>query len=231
MKTKNFQLYNPKNKVVEEAYSFLKANFTFSNVDKKYKNIAVLSVNPKEGKTTVAINFAINVARSGMKVLLVDTDLRKPVRGKRLGEDSEKGLSDYLIEGLYLKDVIVDTNIENLNYLPSGVKVVKPVELLSSNEFKQFISEANEKYDLLIFDTPALSSVTDGYIIASNANASFLVVRSGSSDLVNLKKTKEYLNKANANVLGVVFNRVTKAEYRKNFGGYDYFNKKKILER
>ena len=195
MQAKNFELYNPKNKVVEEAYAFLKANFTFSNVEKKYKNIAVLSVNPKEGKTTVAINFAINVARSGIKVLLVDTDLRKPVRGKRLGEDSEKGLADYLIEGLCLKDVIVDTNIENLNYLPSGVKVVKPVELLSSNEFKQFISEANEKYDLLIFDTPALSSVTDGYIIASNANASFLVVRSGSSDLVNLKKTKEYLNK------------------------------------
>ena len=223
MQTQKFEIYNQNNSVVEEAFSFLKANFNFANVDKKYKSLALLSSNPREGKTTIAINLAINFAKGGVKTLLVDTDLRKPANGKRLSEGVKKGLSNYITEELKFEDIIMKSNIDSLDYLSCGSKVVNPSALLSSNVFEEFIDEVASKYDLVIFDTPAITSVPDGYIVASKADATLLTIKAGEVKLPKLKRVKEQLEKANANVVGVVLNKVVQSEYRKSFEAYDYF--------
>ena len=224
MKTQKFEIYNQNNTVVEEAFSFLKANFSFANVDKQYKSLALLSSNPKEGKTTIAINLSINFARSGVRTLLVDADLRKPVGVKRLSGATNKGLSNYLTENSKLEDIVMTSNIDNLDYMPCGSKVMNPSALLSSMAFEEFLKEVASKYDLIIFDTPALTSVTDGYIVASKTDTTLLTVKAREVKLPKLKRVKEQLEKANANVIGVILNRVEQSEYMKGFEAYDYFS-------
>lgn len=224
METQKFEIYNQKNSVVEEAFSFLKTNFNFSNVDNKYKSLAILSSNPREGKTTIAINLAINYARGGVKTLVVDADFRKPVKAKRLSAGAKKGLSNYLTESLNLKDVIMTSNIENLDFMPCGTKVMNPAVLFDSKSFEEFLKEIDLKYEIVIFDTSAISSVSDGYIIASKTDATLLTVKAGEVKLDMLKRIKGQLEKAKANVIGVVLNEVETSEYKKSFEAYDYFN-------
>jgi len=223
METQKFEIYNQENIVVEEAFSFLKANFNFSNVDKNYKSLTLLSNNPKEGKTTIAINLSINFAKSGVKTLLVDTDFRKPVGVKRLSGDFKKGLSNYLTGSHKLEEVVRPSNIDNLYYMPCGSKVSNPPALLSSRAFEKFLKEIALEYELIILDTPAIASVSDGYIVASKTDATILIVKAGEVRIPKLKRVKEQLEKAKANVIGVVLNRVERSEYRKSFEAYDYF--------
>jgi len=225
MPTKRFdeEIYNQDNVIVEEAYSFLKANISFHNSGKTIRSLSILSCNPAEGKTTTAINLAISFVRSGVKVLFVDTDLRKPIAAKRLGGDNYEGLSDVLTKNKSLDDVIMSTNIQNLYYLPSGLKVSYPAELLSSDAFNRFLKDTAERFELTILDTPALSSVIDATVVASKSDASILVIKSGKVKLSKLQRVKESLQKANVNVLGAVLNVVDKSEYRKHLEAYDYF--------
>jgi len=225
MVTQEFQILNQSNAIVEEAFSFLKANFNFSNVDKQYKSLAIISSNPKEGKTTIAMNLSMNFANDGVRTLLVDTDLRKPIEAKKLNMDVNKGLSNYLTENLNIEDVILSSNIDNLYYMPSGSTVSSPSALLSSKNFEEFLKVIRLKYELIIFDTPAISSVVDGYIMASKADAAILIIKAGEVGLPKLKRVKEQLQKANVNVIGVVLNSVERSEYRKNLEAYDYFSK------
>lgn len=223
MEANGFEIYDQSNLIVEEAYSFLIANLNFCNFENKLKSIAILSCNPTEGKTDIAINLSINFAKNGFKTLLVDTDLRKPVEVKRLSRKIENGLSNYITQGLILSDVIQQSSIENLYYLPCGSKVTNPSAMLSSNAFIQFIKEVSLNYDLIIFDTPPMSSVIDGYIVASKVDGALLTIKAGEVRLPKLKRVKEQLKKAHANVIGVVINRVSHEEYKKSFEAYNYF--------
>lgn len=223
MQAEKFEIYDQNNPIVEEAFSFLRVNFNFCNVDKKYKSLALLSFNPSEGKTLISINLAISFAKCGVKTLFVDTDFRKPVTAKHLSSKMKKGLSDYLTGVVDLDEIIMSSNIEALYYLPCGSKVMNPSALLSSETFQQFIKDVSNKYDLVIFDTPALSSVIDGYIVASKADSALLIVKDGEVRMPKLKWAKEQLEKAKANVLGVILNNVPASEYRKSYEAYNYF--------
>lgn len=223
MQAEKFEIYDQNNPIVEEAFSFLRVNYNFCNVDKKYKSLALLSFNPSEGKTLISINIAISFAKSGVRTLFVDTDFRKPVVVKHLSGKIKNGLSDYLTGSVNLNDVIMASNIEDLYYLPCGSKVMNASALLSSEAFEQFIKDASNEYNLIIFDTPALSSVIDGYIVASKADSALLIVKEGEVRLPKLKRAKEQLEKAKANVLGVILNDVPTSEYRKSYEAYDYF--------
>lgn len=225
MVTQEFQMLNQSNSVVEESFSFLKANFNFSNVDKQYKSLAIISSNPKEGKTTIAMNLSMNFANDGVRTLLVDTDLRKPIKAKKLTMSVEKGLSNYLTENLNLEDIILPSNVDNLYYIPCGSTVISPAAMLTSEGFEDFLKLIRLKYELIIFDTPAISSVVDGYIIASKTDAAILIIKAGEVGLPKLKRVKTQLQKANVNVIGVVLNSVERSEYRKNLEAYDYFSK------
>lgn len=223
MQAEKFEIYDQNNPIVEEAFSFLRVNFNFCNVDKKYKSLALLSFNPSEGKTFISINLAISFAKCGVKTLFVDTDFRKPIGVKHLSTKVKKGLSDYLTKTVNLNEVITISNIEDLHYLPCGSKVMNPSALFSSEAFEQFIKTVSDEYDLIIFDTPAMSSVIDGYIIASKVHSALLIVKDGEVRMPKLRRAKEQLEKAKINVLGVILNHVSTSEYRKNYEAYDYF--------
>jgi len=207
---------------VEEAYKVLRTNIQFCGFDKRIKTITITSCGPGEGKTTTSINLAVSFAKSGMKTLLLDTDLRKPMLAKHLGGNAQVGLTTLIAGKSELGDTINSTNIENLYYMPCGPKPPNPAELIGSDKFKGFLGEVRELFDIIILDTPPLGSVIDCAIISSLTDGTILLIESSAVEYANAQRVKEQLEKANARVLGVVLNKVTRNDYR-NYNYYYYY--------
>lgn len=220
-----FEIYENKNQAVRDAYSMLAANIQISNKKQRQQMIVVTSCNPLEGKTTLAINLSIALATAGFDTLLIDADMRKPEKAKRLYQNVQAGLSDYLSGRTELDAVIVKTSIKNFSYLSSGGHEQNPIALLSSPRCDALVAELrrNEVYDYIIFDTPSLLSVADGALVASKSDSTLLVARMGRTKLTDLKRVKEQLERVDVNILGVVLNKVSKLDYKLHYRFYDYF--------
>lgn len=224
MLTNNFSLYNVENRAVKDAYALLTANINFSSQKVPIKTITICSCSPKVGKTTTAINLAISMASSGWNTLLVDADIRKPGNFKRLYNQSKRGLSDIIEADINLQNILSTTNIPNLSYLSSGLSIHNPIEIFCSKEFDKLVTEIREYYDFVLFDTPALSTVIDGALVAAKTYAVILVAEIGKTKLTSLNRAKEQLEEAHANILGVVMTRVKKRDYIKYMESYNYFD-------
>lgn len=231
MQSKTFHVYDQDNQAVQDAYAMLTANIHLNEREHRYKTLALTSCKPRVGKTTIAISLAIAMAGAGWKVLLVDGDMRKPPSDKRLGDESLLGLSDYLAGEAELRDTLCRTNIHNLTYLHGGESRQNPIGLLCSTRFEELSRVAKEEYHFVVFDTPALSSVVDASLIAARVDATLLVVEMGETSLDSLVPAKEQLEKVNANIMGIVLNKVKKYDYKKYFGSFDYFLDNKFATR
>ncbi|KGK91425.1 capsular biosynthesis protein [Desulfosporosinus sp. HMP52] len=223
MQSKLFYVYDIENQAVQEAYAMLTANLSIGSPNKVFKTFVLTSCNPNEGKTSIAISLAISVAQAGWKVLLVDADMRKPTGAKRMNQGTFFGLSDYLLGNVDLSDALCETNVANFTYLSCGNGHPNPMALLCSNNFEILISNVKSEYDMVLFDTPALTSVVDGALVAAKADGTLLVVKTGATTLISLKRVKEQIERLNANILGVVLNRVKKRDYKSYFKAYNYF--------
>jgi capsular exopolysaccharide synthesis family protein len=224
MQTKTFNLYKLDSQIVHDAYSLLTANIHFSNQgEAKHHSFAITSCTPCSGKTTLTINLALTMAKLGWRVLLVDADMRKPATAKRLNDQAALGLSDYLSGEANLNDTLCSTNITNLNYLSCGNNNTNPIGLLCSSRFDEFAKTVNEQYDVILFDTPALASEVDGALVAAKTDATILIAVMGETSLATMKRAKDQLEKSNANILGVVLNRLKKKDYKRYFESYSYF--------
>jgi|LSQX01.2.fsa_nt_gb capsular exopolysaccharide synthesis family protein len=222
MQTNVFTIYNQNNKTVNDAYSMLATNLFLENKSGEIKSVALCSCKPGVGKTTMAINLAVTMARPDFKVLLVDADMRKPFSAKKLNADSIFGLSDCLSGDVWLDEAICRTNIENLDYLPSGESASNPVSLFSFSRYEELVTYMKGKYDFIIFDTSTLFTVADGAAIAARTDGVILVAQIGRTSLITMKKAKKYLEKADIKILGVVLNKVKKRDYKNNLELYDY---------
>lgn len=231
---RKFVVYDEENSAVQDAYSLLTANVHFNSEKGNVKTFALTSWTPRVGKTTVAINLAISLAKSGWKTLLVDADFRRPADFKRLNSEETLGLSNIIEEDISLVEGLTSTNIDNFTYLPCGSKINNPIELLCSPRFSEFIVEACNIYDFILFDTPALSSVIDGAVVASQTDATILIAELGVTKIDSLVKAKQQLDKAKASLIMVVVNKIKKQEYIKYMEYYNYFksfpkkNKKRL---
>ncbi|STP30550.1 capsular exopolysaccharide family protein [Enterococcus durans] len=181
-------------------------------------NIQFTSSGPGEGKSTTSANLAVVFANSGKKVLLVDADLRKPSVALTVHLSNINGLTNLL--GSKEKDIqecIVETMIDNLWVMTSGPKPPNPSEMLDSKRMMDIIAELKKQYDLIIFDTPPVASVTDAQILSAKTDGVVLVVRERKTIKKDLLKAKKLLAIAKANILGIVYNGVKKSSE------YDYY--------
>jgi|GEM_PF-982355 len=223
MKTKILNIYCNSNQAVRDAHAMLTANIHIGNDHNKLRTFVLTSCNTGEGKTSLAIGLAVSMASSGWKVLLVDADLRKPSAAKRLNEKPLFGLTDHLMGNVSLNEVLCETNITNLFYLPSGSDHPNPIGLLCSAEFEEMTDILSHEFNFVLFDTPALASGIDGALMASKADATLLVVKMGSTNLKNLKRVKDQFAEIQANILGVILNKMKKRDYKVYFESYNYF--------
>jgi len=195
--------------IVSEQFRTIRTNIQFSMVDRNLKTISVTSAAPASGKTTNAANLAGAFAAQDQKVLLVDTDMRKPSIHKVFRTKNYPGLTNLLTDrSIELKEVIRDSYVDNLDFLTCGVIPPNPSELIDSQRMEELIEEMETHYDLVIFDNPPLLAVTDAQIMATKVDGTIVIVPQSEVTKEELDEAKDLLDKVNANVLGSVLNKV-----------------------
>ncbi|MGI6006244.1 MAG: CpsD/CapB family tyrosine-protein kinase [Ruminococcus sp.] len=205
----------------KEVYRTLRTNIEFTGVENRV--IAITSVAPGDGKTTVSYHLALAFAESGKRTLLIDGDLRKSVLLHRLQIlDSVKGLSHYLSGQEAVGDVIYSTNKRNLFLMPSGIFPTNPTELLGNERFVQMMPVLKKTFDYILIDTPPLSNVIDAAVVAKASDGAILVLSADSSSRAEARNVMEQLKTANSNLLGVVLNKVDvyRGSYYGKYGRY-----------
>jgi len=192
-----------------ESYRALRTSLLLSNLGAPPKVIMVTSSLPQEGKTTTSINTAIVLAQKGIRVLLIDADLRRPSIHKTLGMGPRSGLSNVLTGSSTLEQTITRTAIlPNLYVLPAGTPPPNPAELLASTNMRDVLAQLREQYDHIVVDTPPSLSVTDAVVLSPRADAVVLVIRSGQTTKQALRRARDILAQVNAKVVGVLLNAV-----------------------
>jgi exopolysaccharide transport family protein len=192
-----------------ESYRALRTSLLLSNLGAPPKVIMVTSALPQEGKTTTSINCAVVLAQKGIRVLLIDADLRRPSIHKTLGMGPRSGLSNVLTGSATLDQAITRSPIlPNLNVLPAGTPPPNPAELLASTNMRDMLDQLRGQYDHIVVDTPPTLSVTDAVVLSPRADAIVLVIRSGQTTKQALRRSRDILMQVNAKVSGVLLNAV-----------------------
>ena len=212
-----------------ESYRALRTSLLLSNLGAPPKVIMVTSARPQEGKTTTSINAAIVLAQKGVRVLLMDADLRRPSVHKTLGMGPRSGLSNVLTGSATVQQTITTSPIlPNLFIMPSGTPPPNPAELLASSNMRDLIAELRQQFDHIVIDTPPTLSVTDAVVLSPRADATILVIRSGQTTKQALRRARDILMQVNAHVAGVLLNAVDLTspdyyyyyEYQGKYGQY-----------
>ena len=192
-----------------ESYRALRTSLLLSNLGAPPKVIMVTSALPQEGKTTTSINTAVVLAQKGIRVLLIDADLRRPSIHKTLGMGPHSGLSNVLTGSATMEQAITrSTILPNLFILPAGTPPPNPAELLASSNMRDVLTQLREQYDHIVIDTPPSLSVTDAVVLSPRADAVLLVIRSGQTTKQALRRSRDTLIQVNAKVVGVLLNAV-----------------------
>jgi len=208
---------------VTEAFRALRTNLEFAGVDQPLRTLLVTSPGPNEGKTTTAINLAAIIAQGNKKVVLLDADLRRPRVHRFLSLSNQIGLSDLFRGNLELSSVKRDVEENpNLQVVTSGNLPPNPAELLGSERMNQVLDELTSVAEMVIIDSPP-SLVSDATILSAKVDGVILVLQPGKTDIASAKASLELLHRAEARVLGVVFNRIprNRADY---YGGYSHYS-------
>lgn len=225
MKTEGLiTIKNPKS-VVSEAFRNLRTNIQYSNIDDKIRSIVITSSTVGEGKTVVSSNLAVSIAFTGKKVLILDCDLRKPNIHKKMGILNLKGLTNVLIGEDSFEDVVQRSEeIPELHILTSGPIPPNPSELLGSKKMEELLNNLEDKYDMIVIDSPPIGIVTDAAILSTIADGVLLVTAAGKTEIDTAKRSKELLENVNANIIGVVLNKVSmknRSYYKYGYYKYD----------
>jgi succinoglycan biosynthesis transport protein ExoP len=192
-----------------ESYRALRTSLLLSNLGAPPKVIMITSALPQEGKTTTSINCAVVLAQKGIRVLLIDADLRRPSIHKTLGMGPRSGLSNVLTGSATLEQAITRSSIlPNLSVLPAGTPPPNPAELLASTNMRDVLEQLRGQYDHIVVDTPPTLSVTDAVVLSPRADAIVLVIRSGQTTKQALRRSRDILTQVNAKVSGVLLNAV-----------------------
>jgi len=202
---------------LSEAYRSLATALQFSTENGLPRSIAITSAGMGEGKSTTALVIARHFAQLGLKVLLVDADLRKPSLHLKQRMDNSAGLSNFLTGASKPPEVIQKTDNPNLAFMASGPLLANAADLLSGKRIFSLVSIGTEVFDLIIFDAPPLLGLADAQIIASAAAATILVVGAGDQRKGIIRSALHRLQLARVSVLGAVLTK-----FHPKTAGYAY---------
>lgn len=193
--------------LINETYGMLYANLKFLSSDQEVRVITITSGVAQEGKSTVSANLALAIAQLGLRVLLVDADMRHPSQHACWGLTNAVGLSNVIVEQIELKTAIIEA-MPNLYILTSGVQPPNPLALLNSQRMSSLIEDFSQSYDFVIIDTPPLSVAADARILSVKTDGILMVVQPKLVDSTSALAARELLEQSGQNVLGMVINGV-----------------------
>ncbi len=189
-----------------EAYRTLRTNLIFSQAVQTLRTVLVTSASPGEGKTTTAANLAVSFAQHGMRVLLIDCDLRRGRLHKIFQIPREPGMTELVIGQEEAEGVIRQTDITGLYVIASGNLPPNPSELLGGERMRKTLASLSEAFDLIVIDTPPLLAASDGAILATLSDGVVLVLRAGSTEGEAAQQAIQQLAGVGARVVGAVLN-------------------------
>jgi succinoglycan biosynthesis transport protein ExoP len=197
-----------------ESYRSIRTILLVSAPPGKVKTILFTSPLAREGKSSTVSNMGITMAEAGKRVVIVDTDLRKPKQARIFGVNSGSGpgLSRYLSSHIEPADIVKTTEISNLQLITSGPLPVNPIELLTSEKMDTLVAYLKRSFDFVLFDTPPLLAVSDALAMGPMADAIILVARGGQTPIPALKQAKQKLDAHKLKCLGVILNGVDLVE-------------------
>lgn len=209
-----------------EAYRSLRTSFLVT-LSEGQKIIQVSSPEPGDGKSTLTANLAIAMAQSGKKVLLIDSDLRRPTVHTLFGLRRDIGVSEVLSEDIDLLTAAQQTVVDGLSILTCGSLPTNPAEMLASRSYAKMLRNAEQEFDIVLVDTPPLLAVSDPCIVAPNTDGLVLVLRMGKNKRNSARRATEVIDTNNMRVIGVVCNATSAVaegySYKETYG--DYFAK------
>ncbi len=215
----NYLISHPKSTVAESCRT-VRTNILFMSPENPARKLLITSPSPQEGKSTVCMNLGITMAQSGSKVVMLDTDMRRPRLHKSFGIKSGLGLTAAILGESELENVIFPSEVPGLDIIPCGPIPPNPTELFHTARFKNIIETLSGKYDRVIFDSPPVLVVADPLILSSMLDGVVLVVKSGSTSSDMARRAVRQLKDVNARILGAVINDLdlTHRDY-----GYYYY--------
>ena len=192
-----------------EAYRELRTNLRALGTEQGQRSLVVSSAVAEEGKTLVVANLGVAFAQAGLRVAVVDADLRFPMLARAFGLDAQNGLTSVLADGLPVEQALHRYDSLPLEVLVGGQRPPNPSELLGSERFARVLRTLMDRADIVIMDAPALVPFTDAAILAQLASSIVLVIRPASTRKDHLQIAARALRAVDAEVLGVVLNRLS----------------------
>lgn len=205
-----------------EAFRSLRTNLQFIDVANPPKSIVVTSSLPGEGKSTTTANLALSLAETGLKVVVIEGDLRRPRLLDYLGFEGSVGLTDVLVGRVDVEDVLQPFGRTGLRLLGAGPIPPNPSELLGSANMEQLVADLSERYDYVLIDAPPLLPVTDAAVLSTLVDGALVVVGAGVAQREHVRRALESLEAVNGSVLGLILNRVKVKDLGSGYGTYEY---------
>ncbi len=191
-----------------EAFRSLRTSVVFSSADEGLKSLVVTSTAPSEGKTLVATNLAVALAQTGMRVLLIDADMRRPRVHAVFDKPRQPGLADFLVGRAKVSETVHGCGVPGLWLMSAGTVPPNPSELLSSKRYADLIASLGRHFDWAIIDTPPIMAVTDSAIAAHVATGVMFVIGAEMTDRYAAQRAIEQLQRGAVRFVGAVLNRV-----------------------
>ena len=217
-----------------EAYRVLRTNILFAGRKSETETtFSVVSGGAGEGKTTTMFNLAVVFAQMGDRILIVDSDLRRPSMHRYLKVSNNIGLTNYLLGQVTIDEVIQTTEIPSLHFIPSGKLPSSSMGILSSAKMKEFVVDMKSRYDYVFLDAPPIMGVSDASVLASMVDMCVLVVQYRKYPQMMTQRAKEMVTKVGGNLVGVVLNNINISQdsYYYYYSGYYYDNYYKSLDK
>lgn len=213
------------NDLVIEALRSLRTSLHFGMLDAKTNTILLTSAAPGAGKSFTAVNLATVAAQAGQKVCVVDADLRKGYIRRFLGkEKGTPGLAEFLAKEKTLDEVLIEGPINNLSVITTGRYPPNPSELLMRAEFEELLKTLNERFDLIIVDSPPVLAVTDPVVIGRYTGATIVIARHLETMIGEIEAVRRTFETAGVKVTGAILNGYKVMEGSKYGGQYHYYN-------
>ena len=209
-----------------EAYRILRTNIEFNRKNPEDNAITVVSGGAGEGKSTTLVNLAYVCAQGGYTTLMIDADLRRPTVHTFFDISNAVGLTNYLTTELMLEDVILQTPVDNLYFMPSGILPSDAAGILNSRRMSELIADVKQRFDLILIDSPPILGVSDASVLASEVDLTMIVIQHRKLPRNMLLRVKQAVENVGGTVIGVVLNNVdvrSDSQYQYYTSYYTYY--------